>query len=198
MRSFRQCNRTHDSKRSYHWENLDAIDISDDSLNELRDSIAQKYRNQKLDLIVVLGSGSRYDFWQNRRSRFSLMSRLFSVAVCLDQVDRRIPDSRSTGSWFQLDPAKTLNAALRLLPDTQQVFVVAGQSRYDRAVTAFAKTGLNSFHGWLDLTYLTDLPMNELQERLRHLYGPFHRSLSFFLPGRARGEGSSTLRRPFP
>jgi hypothetical protein len=36
-------------EEEFHWENLDAVDISDDSLNELRDSIIQKYRHQKLD-----------------------------------------------------------------------------------------------------------------------------------------------------
>ena len=40
-----------------HWENLDAIDISDDERNELRDGIVRKYRNLKLDLIVLVGSG---------------------------------------------------------------------------------------------------------------------------------------------
>ena len=38
-----------------HWENLDAIDISDDERNELRDGIVRKYRNLKLDLIVLVG-----------------------------------------------------------------------------------------------------------------------------------------------
>ena len=38
-----------------HWENLDAIDISDDARNELRDGIVRKYRNLKWDLIVLVG-----------------------------------------------------------------------------------------------------------------------------------------------
>jgi hypothetical protein len=42
-------------EEEFHWENLDAVDISDDSLNELRDSIVQKYRSNKLDVIVLLG-----------------------------------------------------------------------------------------------------------------------------------------------
>jgi hypothetical protein len=36
-------------EEEFHWENLDAVDISNDSLNELRDSIIQKYRGHKLD-----------------------------------------------------------------------------------------------------------------------------------------------------
>ena len=39
----------------FQWENLDAADISDNSRNELRNSIVQKYRNRKLDLIVLEG-----------------------------------------------------------------------------------------------------------------------------------------------
>ena len=38
-----------------HWENLDAIDISDDARNELRDGIVRKYRNLTWDLIVLVG-----------------------------------------------------------------------------------------------------------------------------------------------
>ena len=38
-----------------HWENLDAIDISDDARNELRDGIVRKYRNVQWDLIVLVG-----------------------------------------------------------------------------------------------------------------------------------------------
>ena len=37
------------------WENLDAIDLSDDARNELRDGIVQKYRNLNWDLIVLVG-----------------------------------------------------------------------------------------------------------------------------------------------
>ena len=55
------------------------------------------------------------------------MSRLCSVAVPQARLTNRSTDSRSTGSWLQWDPAKTLDAAIRLLPDTRQVFVIAGQ-----------------------------------------------------------------------
>jgi signal transduction histidine kinase len=155
-------------EEEFQWENLDAVDISDDSLNELRDSIVQKYRNQKLDLIVLEGPDPLRFLAEPAKPFFPDVPIVFCCSV-LDQVDRSIPDSRSTGSWFQLDPAKTLDAALHLLPETRQVFVTAGQSRYDRRLTALVKTGLNSYEPHLDITYLPDLPMAELQERLRHL-----------------------------
>jgi hypothetical protein len=36
-------------------ENLDAADLSDDELNERRDSLVQKYRHHRLDVIVAVG-----------------------------------------------------------------------------------------------------------------------------------------------
>jgi len=155
-------------EEEFHWENLDAVDISDDSLNELRDSIIQKYRSNKLDLIVLLGPDPLRLFLDPSKPFYPDVPAVFCCTVP-GQIDQKGVDSRLTGSWFQLDPAKTLDAALRLLPDMRQVFVIAGQSRYDRRLTALVKTGINSYEPHLDVTYLTDHPMAELQERLRHL-----------------------------
>jgi signal transduction histidine kinase len=97
------------------------------------------------------------------------------------QIDQMRIDHRSTGSWFQLEPAKTVEAALGLLPETRHMFVVGGGSDYDRRLTALVKTALTSYEKKLDVTYLADLPMSKLQERLRHL--PDHSMvlyLSFF------------------
>ena len=62
-----------------------------------------------------------------------------------------------------------MDAAIRLLPDTRQVFVVAGRSRYDRGLTAFVKAELSPYENRLTITYLTDLPMSNLLARVRHL-----------------------------
>ena len=85
------------------------------------------------------------------------------------RADQGSVDPRSTGSWLKWDPAKTLDAAIRLLPDTRNVFVVAGQSRYDKALTAFVTPELNSYGHRLNIAYITDLPMSKLLERVRHL-----------------------------
>ena len=126
-----------------HWENLDAIDISDDARNELRDGIVRKYRNVQWDLIVLVGPDPLRLFAEPSRTFYPGVPVVFCCSSP-GQADQRSTDSRSTGSWLQWDPAKTLDAAIRLLPDTRQVFVVAGQSRYDRALTAFVKAELKS------------------------------------------------------
>jgi signal transduction histidine kinase len=149
-------------------ENLDAADLSDDGLNEQRDSLVQKYRPKRLDLIVLVGPDPIRLFAESSKTLYPNVPIVFCCIVP-GQVDQQNPDSRSTGSWFQLDPAKTLDAALHMLPETRQVFVVAGQSKYDRGVTALVKARLNSYESRLDVNYLVDLAMPELQGRLRHL-----------------------------
>ncbi|MGA8044310.1 MAG: histidine kinase [Terracidiphilus sp.] len=151
-------------------ENLDAIDLSDDARNELRDGIVRKYRNVRWDLIVLVGPDPLRLFAEPSRTFYPGVPVVFCCSSP-GQADQRSTDSRSTGSWLQWDPAKTLDAAIRLLPDTRQVFVVAGHSRYDRALTAFVRADLNPYENRLNITYLTDLPMSTLLERVRHLPG---------------------------
>ena len=151
-----------------HWENLDAIDISDDARNELRDGIVQKYRNLKWDLIVLVGPDPLRLFAEPSRTFYPGVPVVFCCSS-QGQADQRSTDSRATGSWLQWDPAKTVNAAIRLLPETRQVFVIAGRSRYDQGLTGFVKAELKSYENRLDVTYLTDLPLNNLMERVRHL-----------------------------
>ena len=149
-------------------ENLDAADLSEDLLKERHDSVLQEYRHKRLDVIVLVGPDPIRIFGGPSKTIYSDVPIVFCCTVP-GQVDQQNMDSQFTGSWFHLDPTKTLDAALHLLPETRQLFVIAGQSIYDRGVTALVKASLNSYETRLGVTYLTDLPMNELQERLRHL-----------------------------
>jgi signal transduction histidine kinase len=160
--------RDHRFQEEVYTENLDAADLSDDALKRERDSLVQKYRDKRLDLIILVGPHPIRLFAEPRNNLFPNVPIVFCCAVP-GQVDQQNPGPRSTGSWFVLDPAKTLDAALRLLPETRQVFVIAGQSKYDRGITSLVKAGLKSYESSVDVTYLTDLAMPELQERLRHL-----------------------------
>lgn len=150
----------------FYWENLDAVYHPDDWQKGLRNLLVEKYRNRKLDLIVVLGPEA---------IRFLAESNLFPdvpVVFCCSapgQIDQISTLARFTGSWLQLEPARTLDAALQLLPETRHVFVIAGHSNYDQRVTALVKAAFVSYENKLDVTYLTELPMNKLQERVRHL-----------------------------
>jgi len=74
-----------------------------------------------------------------------------------------------TGVWAVAQPEKTLNAALRLQPDTEHVVVVGGVGEYDRHLEAIAKESFRKYESRLQFTYLTDLDMPSLIERLKRL-----------------------------
>ena len=58
--------------------------------------------------------------------------------------------------------APTLDIALRLRPDTREVYVVGGTSEFDRNLQAAARREFEPFERRLSFTYLTDLPMKDL------------------------------------
>ena len=159
----------------FYWENMDVI-YHPEGLQEEIDLIVSRYRYVKLDLIVLVGPNAINLL---TKPNALLLPNVPVVFCCgIPGMIDEIADNRATGAWFQLEPTKTVEAALGLLPGTRHLFVVAGQSNYDRGLTALVKTGLVSYENKLGVTYLTDLPMSQLLERLRHL--PDH-SIVLFL-----------------
>jgi signal transduction histidine kinase len=149
----------------FYWENLDTVYHPEDRQEQI-DLLVGQYRHLNLDLIVLVGDASQLLAEPN--AIFPNVPAVFCCTV-LGTTDQVRGDHRSTGSWFQLEPAKTVEAALGLMPGTRHLFVVGGQSDYDRSLTAIVKTDLISYENKLDVVYLTDLPMSKLLERLRHL-----------------------------
>ena len=79
------------------------------------------------------------------------------------------PDSHFTGAWGVAEPEKTLNAALRLQPGTKRVVVVGGVGAFDRDTERIVRDSFRSYESKLDFTYLTELGMPELLDRLSRL-----------------------------
>ncbi len=170
----------------YYWENLDVI-YHPEEWREQLNLLVEKYRHVKLDLIVLVGPNA-VQLLAEPEAIFPDVPVVFCCAIP-SMVDE-IADKRATGAWFQLEPAKTVEAALGLIPGTRHLFVVAGQSDYDRDLTAVVKTDLIPYENKLDVTYLTDLAMSKLLERLRHL--PDH-SIVLFLSFFKDAEGREFL-----
>ena len=93
--------------------------------------LVKQYGGHKFDVVVAIGPDT-IRFLANHASK------LFSgvpIVICgssLEQAGTSNLDSRFTGTWQRLEPGKTLEAALRLFPNTRHVFVVGGSSAYDR------------------------------------------------------------------
>ncbi len=152
----------------YH-ESLQLISFpSEVSRRRFREEFLLKYSERKPDLIVAAGTAS-FKFVSDMQDSF-----IRDTPVILCTVVGEIPDQLKstmhfTGVLGQLRPAETLDAALRLLPGTKHVAVVGGIGAFDQQFEAVTKHAFQDYESRLEFTYLTDLAMPELLERLRHL-----------------------------
>ena len=151
-----------------YFENLDAMFHPDQWRKSQADLIVKKYSDYKLDLIVLAGPNATRLLAEPSNTFFPGVPIVFCGSVPLP-LEHTNPGTPFTGTWIQLEPAGTVDVALRLLPETRSVFVVAGQGYYDQRLTALTKAALKSYENKLEITYLNDLPMEKLVERLKHL-----------------------------
>ena len=138
------------------------------SPSDLRESLVKQYRNQKFDVVVAVGPDT-IEFLREYGQSVFLDVPIVICGSSADQSGNPKLDSRFTGTWEQLEPRKTLEVALRLVPDTRHVFVVGGTSAYDRTAMSLTKDALSSFAANMEITYVTDMSMGGLLEKVRNL-----------------------------
>ena len=149
-------------------ESLDLILFPDRvSQDRFREKIIQKYSARKPDVIIAAGPES-LKFIANLYDKFQ------GTPIIFCTIWSGIPDALRHGSPFtgvvaQLHPEGTLNVALHLLPSTKHVVVVGGVGKFDEGWEAIAKQSFHNYESKLEFTYLFDLTMPALLEKLKHL-----------------------------
>jgi PAS domain S-box-containing protein len=78
-------------------------------------------------------------------------------------------DSAFTGLKNDVAAGETLKIALRLDPGTEHVIVIGGVSDWDRHEQAIVKQQIEAVSGHPEITYMTDMAVPDLLERLKHL-----------------------------
>ncbi|MGC2283263.1 MAG: ABC transporter substrate binding protein [Candidatus Acidiferrales bacterium] len=150
-------------------ENLDLLYVADKpAFSEREGWLVKQYGGHKFEVVVAIGPDTIRFLANHAHSLFSEVP----IVICgssLEQAGTTDLDSRFTGTWQKLEPAKTLEAALRLFPNTRHVFVVGGNSAYDRVAIAATKELLSSFQPKTEFSYLVDMEMGKLLEKLRNL-----------------------------
>ena len=110
----------------------------------LRDYFLKKYGSRKLDLIVGV-MGPAVTFLRQHGDTFAPgVPIVFCGADARDLEGVTLP-AQMTGLLVRRVFAPTLDAALRLQPDTRQVFVVGGTSEFDRNLQATARREFEPF-----------------------------------------------------
>jgi PAS domain S-box-containing protein len=136
---------------------------------EFRDFYLHKYQNRKPDVIITVGPSPLKFMREVHQRAFPGVP----IVFCLPALGAPSPpalDSDFTGVENNAAPAKTLEIALRLRPGTEHVVVVSGGiADYDKQELCSVKQQLKAFTDHIDITYMTELGMPDLLERLRHL-----------------------------
>ena len=158
---------------SYHIElyneNLEATLFPDEaSQHRFREWYIRKYADRKPDVIITVGPASLRFMIESHEGSFQNIPVIF-CGTTEEMIDQLKPDSHFTGVWGVAQPEKTLVAALHLQPETKHVVVVGGTGAFDRSLEALTKESLRKYESQFEFTYLTDLDMPALLERLRRL-----------------------------
>ena len=153
----------------FYVESLDTPLFTDERSKKANEAeLVRQYENRKIDVIVAVGPGPIRFLSQVAETFLPDVPVVFCGST---RVQAGYPElsSRFTGSWMNFDSTKTLEAAMRLSPQLRNVVVVGGSSEFDKENLKLTKSGLDAHPLPLDITYLTDLSMSALLERLRTL-----------------------------
>jgi PAS domain S-box-containing protein len=135
---------------------------------QFREWYTRKYHDRKPDLIIAVGLEPIKFLALSHKVSFPDTPIVFCGST-EEMVGQLNLDSDFTGVWEMAQPEKTLIAALHLQPGTRHVVVVGGVGAYDRYLEAIAKESFRKYESRFDFSYLTDLAMPALLERLKQL-----------------------------
>jgi signal transduction histidine kinase len=160
---------SHNVHVEFYSENLDLLNSPDTpSHADIKEWLVKKYGGLKLDVVVAVGPDS-IDFLSNYTQTMFLDMPVVICGSSIQHAGNPRLDSRFTGTWTSYEPLKTIEAALRLFPATRHVVIVGGTTAFDKKGVSIIKADIASLASKLDFSYLTDLEMSELLQRIRQL-----------------------------
>jgi signal transduction histidine kinase len=134
----------------------------------LHEYLREKYKNQKIDVVVATPDPALDFLFKYRSDLFSNTPIVF-VAVKRPAPEILRSGPGLTGIIRANTHRKTLDLALKLHPETKDVFVISGSPEHDKRFETVAREELAGYDKRLRITYLTDLPFDELINRVKAL-----------------------------
>jgi PAS domain S-box-containing protein len=135
---------------------------------EFRDFYSRKYQNRQPDVIIAVGPAPLKFMQEAHERAFPGVPIVFCMPVG-DAPSAAALGSDFTGVDNDISPGETLQIALKLQPGTEHVVVLGGVSDRDRHEQALLKQQIRGLTDHLEVTYMTDVVVTELPERLKHL-----------------------------
>lgn len=127
------------------------------------------FTDRKLDLVVTIGGPAARFIQRHRSEPFLLRAPMMITAVEQRIVDIATLPPTDTVIAFNLDFKAVIDNVLRVLPDTKDVAIIFGNSRLERYWVEEARRELQPFTERVRLTWLNELPFDEIGRRVGSL-----------------------------
>lgn len=151
----------------------------------MRDYLRRKYSATRLDAVAAVADSALEFALRYRDELFPGVPIVYSAAA------RPKPDPRQagvTGLWQGPKMRATVELALQVHPETKQVYVISGKLNNNGLLEAAARAQLKGLEQRASINFLTDLPINELVDRVGNLP---EKSVVFILRQAIGAEGRS-------
>ncbi|MGC9947470.1 MAG: PAS domain S-box protein [Bryobacteraceae bacterium] len=144
--------------------------------NQLADFLQQKYAGHKIGAIVAISTSAASFVLDERYRLFEGVPVVAALPALSHLPNTATHPLVVLGDRY--DMAGTLQAALDVLPETENVLVVNGTSAFDQNQERSAREQLKPWGGKLRIAYLSDLPAEEM---LRRVSGPLPKTVILYL-----------------
>lgn len=132
----------------------------------LRDYLREKYAGQKIDVVVAVPDPA-LDFLLRYRNDLFPNCPIVFVAVRRPPKETLTAGPGLTGIIRANTHRKTVDLALKLHPETKELVVISGTPEHDKRFETVAREELAGYENRVRITYLTDLPVSELVNRVK-------------------------------
>ena len=137
--------------------------------DDLAEFLAKKYAGAGIDLVVALGPPA-LDFIATYRDRVAPGAKIvFGLVSEPELAESRLPKGEVSGIVSDYDVAKTLELAFALQPEARSIVVASGSLPYDLRLEDEARQALAPLADRYAVTYLSDLPFDEVLARVAEL-----------------------------
>lgn len=135
---------------------------------DLAGFLQRKYQGRRMDIVIAVQPAA-LDFIQRHRAALWPDAPVVFCAMAPDWLRGRELGKNITGVTTALDPAGTLQLALRLQPDARQITVIGGVGEIDQALLAGVRQVLHKLKPAAQVTWLDQLSLELTADAVKRL-----------------------------
>jgi signal transduction histidine kinase len=142
--------------------------IKDDEDDALKEYLRSLYSNRKPDLVVTIGAPATYFAQSHRQQLFPGTPFLITGTAQRRVSPESLMKNDAVVAWW-IDIPSYFDNILRLRPNTKQIAVAIGNSTLERFWIAEMRRQLRPLEPRVEITYLNDLSLSEMVQRVADL-----------------------------